>query len=315
MTLLEEEKMKKLFQITEAILTIYQNLTSLEIEGKKDTSLYQKQLEYLEISKEVEKNKYNELSIKPDNIDKYLEYARTNKSLTCSKRIIDMLYLKYVSNSQNILDTFRKNPEYEGLREQGFFYEDDSTLREIINNQQKMQLTYDKWIRIYTLSFLDSLIKEEKDIELKNVLIKKKNLFIYENPSIEEYFMNNYNNLENLKYNETDIFAYENDIPLVFVKVFKDKYVRKEAVLQIAHLLDIRNSEYNNKNGYADMLYRSSYLKATLTILSKSSIMELKNGLDNMNKDGNVSSESTYSYHVVNSVLDSFLDKRENKKR
>ena len=94
MTLLEEEKMKKLFQITEAILTIYQNLTSLEIEGKEDTPLYQKQLEYLEISKEVEKNKYNELSIKPDNIDKYLEYARTNKSLTCSKRIIDMLYLK-----------------------------------------------------------------------------------------------------------------------------------------------------------------------------------------------------------------------------
>lgn len=315
MTLLEEEKMKKLFQITEAILTIYQNLTSLEIEGKEDTSLYQKQLEYLEISKEVEKNKYNELSIKPDNIDKYLEYARTNKSLTCSKRIIDMLYLKYVSNSQNILDTFRKNPEYEGLREQGFFYENDSTLREIINNQQKMQLTYDKWIRIYTLSFLDSLIKEEKDIELKNVLIKKKNLFIYENPSIEEYFINNYNNLENLKYNETDIFAYENDIPLVFVKVFKDKYVRKEAVLQIAHLLDIRNSEYTLKDSYADMLYRSSYLKATLTILPKSSIMELKNGLDNMKKDGNVSSESTYSYHVVNSVLDSFLDKRENKKR
>lgn len=315
MTLLEEEKMKKLFQITEAILTIYQNLTSLEIEGKEDTPLYQKQLEYLEISKEVEKNKYNELSIKPDNIDKYLEYARTNKSLTCSKRIIDMLYLKYVSNSQNILDTFRRNPEYEGLREQGFFYENDSTLREIINNQQKMQLTYDKWIRIYTLSFLDSLIKEEKDIELKNVLIKKKNLFIYENPSIEEYFINNYNNLENLKYNETDIFAYENDIPLVFVKVFKDKYVRKEAVLQIAHLLDIRNSEYTLKDSYADMLYRSSYLKATLTILPKSSIMELKNGLDNMKKDGNVSSESTYSYHVVNSVLDSFLDKRENKKR
>lgn len=315
MTLLEEEKMKKLFQITEAILTIYQNLTSLEIEGKEDTPLYQKQLEYLEISKEVEKNKYNELSIKPDNIDKYLEYARTNKSLTCSKRIIDMLYLKYVSNSQNILDTFRKNPEYEGLREQGFFYENDSTLREIINNQQKMQLTYDKWIRIYTLSFLDSLIKEEKDIELKNALIKKKNLFIFENPSIEEYFINNYNNLENLKYNETDIFAYENDIPLVFVKVFKDKYVRKEAVLQIAHLLDIRNSEYTLKDSYADMLYRSSYLKATLTILPKSSIMELKNGLDNMKKDGNVSSESTYSYHVVNSVLDSFLDKRENKKR
>lgn len=315
MTLLEEEKMKKLFQITEAILTLYQNLTSLEIEGKKDTPLYQKQLEYLEISKEVEKNKYNELSIKPDNIDKYLEYARTNKSLTCSKRIIDMLYLKYVSNSQNILDTFRKNPEYEGLREQGFFYENDSTLREIINNQQKMQLTYDKWIRIYTLSFLDSLIKEEKDIELKNALIKKKNLFIFENPSIEEYFINNYNNLENLKYNETDIFAYENDIPLVFVKVFKDKYVRKEAVLQIAHLLDIRNSEYTLKDSYADMLYRSSYLKATLTILPKSSIMELKNGLDNMKKDGNVSSESTYSYHVVNSVLDSFLDKRENKKR
>lgn len=315
MTLLEEEKMKKLFQITEAILTIYQNLTSLEIEGKEDTPLYQKQLEYLEISKEVEKNKYNELSIKPDNIDKYLEYARTNKSLTCSKRIIDMLYLKYVSNSQNILDTFRKNPEYEGLREQGFFYENDSTLREIINNQQKMQLTYDKWIRIYTLSFLDSLIKEEKDIELKNALIKKKNLFIFENPSIEEYFINNYNNLENLKYNETDIFAYENDIPLVFVKVFKDKYVRKEAVLQIAHLLDIRNSEYTLKDSYADMLYRSSYLKATLTILPKSSIMEIKNGLDNMKKDGNVSSESTYSYHVVNSVLDSFLDKRENKKR
>lgn len=315
MTLLEEEKMKKLFQITEAILTLYQNLTSLEIEGKKDTPLYQKQLEYLEISKEVEKNKYNELSIKPDNIDKYLEYARTNKSLTCSKRIIDMLYLKYVSNSQNILDTFRKNPEYEGLREQGFFYENDSTLREIINNQQKMQLTYDKWIRIYTLSFLDSLIKEEKDIELKNALIKKKNLFIFENPSIEEYFINNYNNLKNLKYNETDIFAYENDIPLVFVKVFKDKYVRKEAVLQIAHLLDIRNSEYILKDSYADMLYRSSYLKATLTILPKSSIMELKNGLDNMKKDGNVSSESTYSYHVVNSVLDSFLDKRENKKR
>lgn len=315
MTLLEEEKMKKLFQITEAILTIYQNLTSLEIEGKEDTPLYQKQLEYLEISKEVEKNKYNELSIKPDNIDKYLEYARTNKSLTCSKRIIDMLYLKYVSNSQNILDTFRRNPEYEGLREQGFFYENDSTLREIINNQQKMQLTYDKWIRIYTLSFLDSLIKEEKDIELKNALIKKKNLFIFENPSIEEYFINNYNNLENLKYNETDIFAYENDIPLVFVKVFKDKYVRKEAVLQIAHLLDIRNSEYTLKDSYADMLYRSSYLKATLTILPKSSIMELKNGLDNMKKDGNVSSESTYSYHVVNSVLDSFLDKRENKKR
>lgn len=315
MTLLEEEKMKKLFQITEAILTIYQNLTSLEIEGKEDTPLYQKQLEYLEISKEVEKNKYNELSIKPDNIDKYLEYARTNKSLTCSKRIIDMLYLKYVSNSQNILDTFRRNPEYEGLREQGFFYENDSTLREIINNQQKMQLTYDKWIRIYTLSFLDSLIKEEKDIELKNALIKKKNLFIFENPSIEEYFINNYNNLENLKYNETDIFAYENDIPLVFVKVFKDKYVRKEAVLQIAHLLDIRNSEYTLKDSYADMLYRSSYLKATLTILPKSSIMEIKNGLDNMKKDGNVSSESTYSYHVVNSVLDSFLDKRENKKR
>ena len=315
MTLLEEEKMKKLFQITEAILTIYQNLTSLEIEGKEDTPLYQKQLEYLEISKEVEKNKYNELSIKPDNIDKYLEYARTNKSLTCSKRIIDMLYLKYVSNSQNILDTFRRNPEYEGLREQGFFYENDSTLREIINNQQKMQLTYDKWIRIYTLSFLDSLIKEEKDIELKNALIKKKNLFIFENPSIEEYFINNYNNLENLKYNETDIFAYENDIPLVFVKVFKDKYVRKEAVLQIAHLLDICNSEYTLKDSYADMLYRSSYLKATLTILPKSSIMELKNGLDNMKKDGNVSSESTYSYHVVNSVLDSFLDKRENKKR
>ena len=53
-----------------------------------------------------------------------------------------------------------------------------------------------------------NLVKIEK-ISLKNHPQIKEDViqnFIFENPSIEEYFINNYNNLENLKYNETDIF-------------------------------------------------------------------------------------------------------------
>lgn len=76
----EEKKIEKLIEVTKSTEKLYSNLATLEIKNKKETTEFDKQLDYLSLALELEREIYNGLNLNASkSVDLYKYLKRSNK--------------------------------------------------------------------------------------------------------------------------------------------------------------------------------------------------------------------------------------------
>lgn len=158
----EKNVLNKLYNITNSIKDLYFKLITLELNGKKNSEDYKKILDYLSMTRELEKKYMYEI----DDCNKYLSYFEKNMYGVNEMNAItegNYLYLKEFRIIGNLL-----------------IYRDENNKNETILNEAIL-----KDIMLMFIKNLDMCIKKTTNKFLKEKLIYTIYSLIYSNKNIE----------------------------------------------------------------------------------------------------------------------------------
>lgn len=214
----EKNVLNKLYNITNSIKDLYFKLITLELNGKKNSEDYRKILDYLSMTRELEKKYMYEI----DDCNKYLSYFEKNMYGVNEMNAItegNYLYLKEFRIIGNLL-----------------IYRDENNKNETILNEAIL-----KDIMLMFIKNLDMCIKKTTNKFLKEKLIYTIYSLIYSNKNIETDLLYYNFNFELDNISKSNYIAY-------LLNVDNKKYNKKF----MWHILNFTNNamKYITKNTY-----------------------------------------------------------------
>lgn len=214
----EKNVLNKLYNITNSIKDLYSKLIKLELNGKKNSEDYKKILDYLSMTRELEKKYMYEI----DDCNKYLSYFEKNMYGVNEMNAItegNYLYLKEFRIIGNLL-----------------IYRDENNKNETILNEAIL-----KDIMLMFIKNLDMCIKKTTNKFLKEKLIYTIYSLIYSNKNIETDLLYYNFNFELDNISKSNYIAY-------LLNVDNKKYNKKF----MWHILNFTNNamKYITKNTY-----------------------------------------------------------------
>lgn len=214
----EKNVLNKLYNITNSIKDLYFKLITLELNGKKNSEDYKKILDYLSMTRELEKKYMYEI----DDCNKYLSYFEKNMYGVNEMNAItegNYLYLKEFRIIGNLL-----------------IYRDENNKDETILNEAIL-----KDIMLMFIKNLDMCIKKTTNKFLKEKLIYTIYSLIYSNKNIETDLLYYNFNFELDNISKSNYIAY-------LLNVDNKKYNKKF----MCYILNFTNNamKYITKNTY-----------------------------------------------------------------
>lgn len=214
----EKNVLNKLYNITNSIKDLYFKLITLELNGKKNSEDYKKILDYLSMTRELEKKYMYEI----DDCNKYLSYFEKNMYGVNEMNAIteeNYLYLKEFRIIGNLL-----------------IYRDENNKNETILNEAIL-----KDIMLMFIKNLDMCIKKTTNKFLKEKLIYTIYSLIYSNKNIETDLLYYNFNFELDNISKSNYIAY-------LLNIDNKKYNKKF----MSYILDFTNNamKYITKNTY-----------------------------------------------------------------
>lgn len=214
----EKNVLNKLYNITNSIKDLYFKLITLELNGKKNSEDYKKILDYLSMTRELEKKYMYEI----DDCNKYLSYFEKNMYGVNEMNAItegNYLYLKEFRIIGNLL-----------------IYRDENNKNETILNEAIL-----KDIMLMFIKNLDMCIKKTTNKFLKEKLIYTIYSLIYSNKNIETDLLYYNFNFELDNISKSNYIAY-------LLNVDNKKYNKKF----MCYILNFTNNamKYITKNTY-----------------------------------------------------------------
>lgn len=302
MNKIDLEKLNDIIKFNESLEKIYETLAQLEIDGKTDTQEYQDNISYAKLVVEVIKKKLKSLTATPEEI---IDFEKTIGKLNRLNEnnhdiLVDILEL----STNNKMRRLCMQIYYYSLKNGSYIiedeYVDESFDKEIIDeyidesfmHEDEIEYLKDKLIANTFMDYLLDAIKEEKDLEIKNELIKIKYRVIYLYEHLEAIFLNDQINftktpiiqeLFNLKVEENDC-----DLEEIYIDPV-DETIKAE----LKYLSELNEDYYNSKKNVVRAILRTLYIKTYLSInISKVSI----NNLDKYKKSIKPKSENSKQY-------------------
>lgn len=214
----EKNVLNKLYNITNSIKDLYFKLITLELNGKKNSEDYKKILDYLSMTRELEKKYMYEI----DDCNKYLSYFEKNMYGVNEMNAItegNYLYLKEFRIIGNLL-----------------IYRDENNKNETILNEAIL-----KDVILMFIKNLDMCIKKTTNKFLKEKLIYTIYSLIYSNKNIETDLLYYNFNFELDNISKSNYIAY-------LLNVDNKKYNKKF----MCYILNFTNNamKYITKNTY-----------------------------------------------------------------
>lgn len=214
----EKNVLNKLYNITNSIKDLYFKLITLELNGKKNSEDYKKILDYLSMTRELEKKYMYEI----DDCNKYLSYFEKNMYGVNEMNAIteeNYLYLKEFRIIGNLL-----------------IYRDENNKNETILNEAIL-----KDIMLMFIKNLDMCIKKTTNKFLKEKLIYTIYSLIYSNKNIETDLLYYNFNFELDNISKSNYIAY-------LLNIDNKKYNKKF----MCYILNFTNNamKYITKNTY-----------------------------------------------------------------
>lgn len=235
------EILNKLFEIAKKILKIYNNLIDLELNNKKNTDEYKKQLDILDICLGVEENLYKKIDL--EKIDDYIEYSDYENlftNITDYDLLVDdidnLLIYKRVYNKLNKIKNNKLINDYQDEKNKNDYPPFDlvKILESYINNDIFKSL----------ILLIDNSLNDNINKKYINRLIKSKYLISFLNTDIENDLkesveVNNYLIIRYLATSDNE------DIKDICNKLLHEYYL-KYIKIHINNLIHIKDNDYQD---------------------------------------------------------------------
>ena len=289
MSTLYEDDLQKIIVISEKIIKIYNKLYNLEIDNKKETNLYKKNLSYLNLLIELEDEIYSHIS--EDNLSLFIDIIKEsdpNTKLNDFSLLINDKYNSYVY--KRILNNLRyeNNKRLINLFEK----EDNETM---INSLLLDNLILEDIINAFIFE-TELSIKKTDNINYKNSFKMIKYLLSYLNKSTENNLKNGFS-IPNKLFLTSTILIDNQDNYKKKVREHYIEYINKE-VYELG-----KDDIYNSSYSYLDYkkILQINLIKAYLALDNKNIILNNKI-YDKIEKD-NIDLQELLNYHNKNILL------------
>jgi len=305
---------KKIFNVSAAINTLYKRLYELEINGKANTKEFDTLLDYLSISIGVEKELYDESCLHyskclawldhllkdciPDgminDMDAILSQETTYSIVRrmvniLSNKLVYQFNNKYVPNiilsivpDNEILQNHFDNPE-------------------IANILTQIEKDIEYGMLNYYVTFLNDYILDSNYENLKNNIIFSKYSTSFIRPRIEQRLVKNKFIVDKAPYNVIQFLnSFENSENTLFCNL-KDVSGFNLAREQIINLLNLKDEDYSDTKKATTAVLSQCMLRSNCILLDNDFIEDLKYVYEAFNSDS--SGNNSISESIINKCL------------
>lgn len=303
MTLEDFKFIKKIYKLTNDVYILYGKLLNLELSGKKDSEEYKKNLMYLDIAIELENKAYansEQTILKYYNFYKKISSKMVTKPIHEFENILnanysDIIFERIINRISSIAFSIELNDK------PNFGKEIDKSkicsLYSLGKYSYEYQYILENELKKDSLNsflcFLNSKIKKENLVLLKEAFVSVKYNTIFSNPDIEEDFIKNNFEVENNVYTGSkliyDLFKLKNEN---YVSI-KDSYYIELIAAQTNQLLKISDIDYNDKNKAIASSIKEIFIRSNVSLLSKEATCDME--------------EAFNSYITSNNNIDNFM--------
>ena len=273
----EVGKINRLLENSKAIEGLYDKLYELEINGKKDSDEYKKQIGFLKISIDLENRiykKYNFSTEKKLVIIKYLIGYKFSKGYIDDEDSImnqeyDEFFIRRVV--RNLLNQVTETKE--GFKEIHSDEQEESN-KNIDFSMKVVKVLKELNEDIYNsyLLFLQENIDSEDYRCYKNDFIKAKYKLVFIYDKLENKMINNNFTITKDLYLNSKFMSDLYHIDLDTYNFMKDDYCEKISSKQILDFLDVEDLDYNDRMKSISAILRMCYIRACLLMMSNDKI-------------------------------------------
>ncbi|MBQ9072130.1 MAG: hypothetical protein IJY25_03125 [Bacilli bacterium] len=300
-------KINRLLETAKAVEKLYNKLYILEINGQKETDEYKKQMEFLNISIDLENRlykKYNFSIEKQSILIKYLVNFKYHKNYIDNEAcIINQDYANiHVRRVINKL-TNELSKTKAGIKE--IYFEEvelmENDMKESINNIRVLKELQRDIFSSYLL-FLQEYILNEQYKCYKNEFIKSKyNLsFVYE--KIEKIMLNNNFDINKELYLGSKLVSDILKIDLQVYNYMKDDYSSSFLKDIVFEFIEFKDLDYNDKNKSVSAMLRMCYIRSCLLMVSEQKITDINCELQEY-----INSEEYLNKHINDTISQNLI--------
>lgn len=284
------ELINNLIKTTSSLDTLYKKMYELEINDKKQTEEYQKLLDYLNISLEVEDKLYSEANLSysrciaivnfilnkklPDkflnDVESIMQQDYSNRVL---RRILSVLVHKILEDYENIKEMLPN--EIIDLMHQIGMPNPDKVVSHAIYSSIELQKAFEKDTLNGFLVFLQEFIDGKDYRFYKNDLISAKYNTAFINKSIESEMVNNKFEIPETFYVNSRFVADITQTDLELYNLLKNLYGVKESTKQISEIIELGDMDYSNSKKAITSILRQCLMRANFLLMSDEAISDV----------------------------------------
>ena len=277
----ELSQLKRLINISRMIEDLYSKLYNLELNNEKDSSEYQKYLDYLKLVLEMEKEEYLKLNLNEDKISRYFEYINDaynlEKDLTdmesiiigdFKKRVIRRImsrFVYYLPNRNEVLIYFLESEIKDIIKS---VLKKDNINEADLNNYLASVNKIDTDLYYVFLKFINDAYLDKNNTFFKDELLKAYYNIIYLEAEVEDKMINNNFHLEE----NINVSSLSNEAKLIQ----KDKLFSLSYNL-INSLLNVSDEQFSFEKVMREVIIRECLLRSSLALIDESDYEMLHN--------------------------------------
>lgn len=284
------ELIQELTKIDTIIELIYKKLYELEINNKKDSNDFKNYLNSLKNIIKVENKIYKDANLNHirsfalanyildyklpvhflNDIESLMTQDYSNKVL---RRIMNILYHNIVFDNKMYKEKFPS--ELLELMKNIGISDIDSIVNESIHSNIELRKAFEKDTLNGYLVFLQEYINNEyyKAFKINFTHNKYITSFVYKN--VENNMISDNFNIQDTFYINSRLIADLTNINLKLYEELKNDYGLEECTSQISKLINIKDSEYNDRKNIITSLLRECYIRSTFLLLNDETILDI----------------------------------------
>lgn len=287
-------KLNKLIIISKTVLEYYEHLLMLELDNKKGSEEFEKELSKLEEFIEYEEKLLSELT--PNEWEQFIEEL-SGKVVTRSRKINDTIDI-VLTNDKSLLSFQRlivklKERELKSLssslknatpEEYSCDTEEElNHMKRIAAGTTVLYQTLQEDVAFLLISILNNEIAKETDLKVKKdlIMIKYKLAYIY--PSLETRLLENKFSIKGEIYFSSDVVSSFYRLPSTAVEHVKFSFANQVYINSVEGLLTIKNEDYTKDN--LELIIRELFLRASLQLLEADQIKKIQDAFIDLTED------------------------------
>lgn len=296
-----------LIRISESIGKLYQNLFQLEVNGKKNSQEYRKNLDYLMIAREVEERLYSDNDMNAIKCSELLKYMLSQKiinNISNNQSIIMPNYLEgKVRRVYNRIEN-KMHADSKGM----ISLMEDTKDAEFTIPRDLLELNYSKLILQKNLEkesyllFLGILFESLPTnlSKYKNNLLNIKYYLSFINTNVEQELLYVNFNIEDKVNVLSNLFAYCNGIDLEEYYLLQNIFGFTNSLQEVYSLLSLNDLNYLDNRYNFQAYVHSCLLRSYLTFLSDLSVLELNKKFNDLL---NAKAKEKIKYYISEKII------------